>query len=294
MKKLLLLVVTSLFATATIAQNGDSVAFANAKRHPLRLKDAEGYTISAKIFGVPQTISIIKFSPKRFTIKPIQPYSVTTVGEVCEEQKADFGINACYWAVSTGVPTTFVKTDGKVMSGTHPAALPRVNGLLFMHKNSIEIVRSYDRPYYPELADKCDNIIACGPVLLDDGKVVDYGYILDSEEIKNKRQRPFFLRRHPRSAIGCNADGEVFLMVVDGRFPDKAEGASIAEMAKLCKWLGMVEAMNLDGGGSSTLWSKAYGVVSHPSDNRTFDHEGSREVSSTLIVKAKKQKKQNR
>jgi exopolysaccharide biosynthesis protein len=56
----------------------------------------------------------------------------------------------------------------------------------------------------------------------------------------------------------------------------------------------MVEAMNLDGGGSSTLWSKAYGVVSHPCDNRTFDHEGSREVSSTLIVKAKKQKKQKK
>ena len=80
-------------------------------------------------------------------------------------------------------------------------------------------------------------------------------------------------------------------MVVDGRFADKAVGASIAELAKLCKWLGMVEAMNLDGGGSSTLWSKAYGVVSHPCDNRTFDHEGSREVSSTLIVKAKGKKR---
>ena len=291
MKRTIILLVALLIAGATIAQDADSVAFANAKRHPLRFKDAEGYTISAEIFGVPQTISIVKFSPKKFTIKPIQPYSVTTVGEVCEEQKADFGINACYWAVSKGEPTTFVKTDGKVMSGTHPAAIPRVNGLLFMHKNHIEIVRSYDRPYYPELADKCDNIIACGPVLLDDGAVVDYGYILDSEETKNKRQHPFFLRRHPRSAIGCNAEGDVFLMVVDGRFPEQAVGVSIAELAKLCKWLGMVEAMNLDGGGSSTLWSKAYGVVSHPCDNRTFDHEGSREVSSTLIVKAKGKKR---
>lgn len=291
MKRTIILLVALLIAGATIAQDADSVAFANAKRHPLRFKNAEGYTISAEIFGVPQTISIVKFSPKKFTIKPIQPYSVTTVGEVCEEQKADFGINACYWAVSKGEPTTFVKTDGKVMSGTHPAAIPRVNGLLFMHKNHIEIVRSYDRPYYPELADKCDNIIACGPVLLDDGAVVDYGYILDSEETKNKRQHPFFLRRHPRSAIGCNAEGDLFLMVVDGRFPEQAVGVSIAELAKLCKWLGMVEAMNLDGGGSSTLWSKAYGVVSHPCDNRTFDHEGSREVSSTLIVKAKGKKR---
>ncbi len=291
MKRTIILLVALLIAGATIAQDADSVAFANAKRHPLRFKDAEGYTISAEIFGVPQTISIVKFSPKKFTIKPIQPYSVTTVGEVCEENKADFGINACFWAVSKGEPTTFVKTDGKVMSGTHPAAIPRVNGLLFMHKNHIEIVRSYDRPYYPELADKCDNIIACGPVLLDDGAVVDYGYILDSEETKNKRQHPFFLRRHPRSAIGCNAEGDVFLMVVDGRFPEQAVGVSIAELAKLCKWLGMVEAMNLDGGGSSTLWSKAYGVVSHPCDNRTFDHEGSREVSSTLIVKAKGKKR---
>ena len=294
MKRALILLVALFVAGATIAQDADSVAFVTAKRHPLRLKDAEGYTISANIFGAPQTISIVKVSPKKFAIKPIQPYSVTTVGEVCEDNKADFEINACYWAVSTGVPTTFVKTDGKVMSGTHPAALPRVNGLLYMHKNRIEIERSYDRPNYPGLAEKCDNIIACGPVLMDDGKVVDYGYILNSEEKQMVRQHPFFLRRHPRSAIGCNAEGDVFLMVVDGRFVGRAEGASIAEMAKLCKWLGMVEAMNLDGGGSSTLWSKAHGVVNHPCDNRTFDHEGSREVSSTIIVKAKKQKKQKR
>lgn len=291
MKRVLLLAMLLGFALSSMAQDADSVAFVSGKRRPMKLKDAEGFTVSAVVFGAPQTISVIKFSPKKFTVKPIQPYTVTPVGEVGEEYKADFAINACYWAVSSGEPTTFVKTDGKVMSKTHPAAVPRVNGLLMMHKNRIEIVRSYDTPDYPDLADRCDNIIACGPVLIDDGKVVDYGYILDSEEYKMKRQHPFFLRRHPRSAIGCNAEGEIFFVAVDGRFADRAEGVSIAEMAKLCKWMGMVEAMNLDGGGSTTLWCRTYGVVNHPSDNRTFDHEGSRNVSSTLIAKAKKQKR---
>ena len=48
------------------------------------------------------------------------------------------------------------------------------------------------------------------------------------------------------------------------------------------------DAMNLDGGGSSALWSRKYGVVSHPCDNRKYDHEGERKVSSTIVVKTKK------
>ena len=174
------------------------------------------------------------------------------------------------------------------MSKTHWQSIPRVNGLLMMYKKKIDVVCSYDTPDYPSLAYKCDNIIASGPVLIDDGKIVSYNYILDSKEDMMVRQRPFFLRRHPRSAIGCNAKGEIFLVAVDGRFKGRAEGATIANMAKLCKWMGMVDAINLDGGGSTTLWCKEYGVINHPCDNKKFDHEGSRKVSSSLIVKSRK------
>ena len=287
MKRVLFLLVATAMSFLAVAQDADSIAFINTKRTKLRIKNADAYVLSAHIFNSTQTISVIKFSPTKFSLKVVQPHTVTTASEVGDENRADFVINACYWAMKTGVPTTFVKSNGVVKSETRQAALPRVNGLLLMHNDGIEIVRSYDAPDYPNLADKCDNIIACGPILLDDGEVVDYSYILDSEEDKMVRQHKFFLTRHPRSAIGRNAQGEIFLIVADGRFKERADGLSIEELTKVCRWLGMVEAMNLDGGGSSTLWSKAYGVINHPCDNRKFDHEGERKVSSCLVVKKK-------
>lgn len=287
MKRAFLLLVAVVISFSAVAQDADSIAFVNTKHAKLRIKGAEGYTLSTYIFDSPQTISVIKFSPANYSVKVVQPEYVTAASEVGNKNKADFVINACYWAVTTGVPTTFVKSDGTVMSKTLPAALPRVNGLLLMHKDGIEIVRSYAAPNYPGLVEKCDNIIACGPILLDDGEVVDYSYILDSEEDKMVRQHKFFLTRHPRSVIGRNAQGEIFLIVADGRFKERAEGLSIEELTKVCRWLGMVEAMNLDGGGSSTLWCKKYGVINHPCDNRKFDNEGERSVSSCLVVKKK-------
>ena len=288
MKRVLFLLVAAAMSFSSVAQDADSIAFVNTKPAKLRIRGAEAYTLSTYIFDSPQTISVIKFSPAKFGVKVIQPYMLSTASEVGARQKADFVINACYWAMTTGVPTTFVKSEGTVKSKTHPAAIPRVNGLMLMHNNGIEIVRSYDAPYYSGLVENCDNIIACGPILLDDGEVVDYSYILDSEERKMVRQHKFFLNRHPRSAIGCNAQGEIFMVVADGRFEDRAEGLSIEELTKVCRWLGMVEAMNLDGGGSSTLWCKKYGVINHPCDNRKFDNEGERSVSSCLVATKRK------
>ena len=46
----------------------------------------------------------------------------------------------------------------------------------------------------------------------------------------------------------------------------------------------MTAAINLDGGGSSALWSKETGVINHPRDNRKFDHEGERSVPNLIVV----------
>lgn len=61
-------------------------------------------------------------------------------------------------------------------------------------------------------------------------------------------------RRHPRSAVGLDERREtLFLVVVDGRQPRYSQGAELGELAKLLVDVGAHEAMNLDGGGSSTL-----------------------------------------
>ncbi|MCA9525460.1 MAG: phosphodiester glycosidase family protein [Myxococcales bacterium] len=72
--------------------------------------------------------------------------------------------------------------------------------------------------------------------------------------------------RHPRTAVGLSADRrQLILAVVDGRTAQSV-GMTCAELGRLMRDLGADTAMNLDGGGSSTLWTSRDGVVNRPSD----------------------------
>jgi exopolysaccharide biosynthesis protein len=70
---------------------------------------------------------------------------------------------------------------------------------------------------------------------------------------------------NPRTAIGVQADGRVIMVVVDGRQPRYSAGLTLLGLAQLMRDLGAVDAMNLDGGGASTMVVKG-DVVNRPSD----------------------------
>lgn len=96
-----------------------------------------------------------------------------------------------------------------------------------------------------------------GPRLLTKGQVTVNG--------TSERFRPDLVNgRHPRTAVGTTADGEIVIVVVDGR-SSFSRGVTLVELATLMKERGCSDAVNLDGGGSSALWI-ASGVVNFPSD----------------------------
>ena len=72
-------------------------------------------------------------------------------------------------------------------------------------------------------------------------------------------------------------------MVIDGRFPEGI-GTTISETAQIARMVGMVDALNLDGGGSSTLWMEGKGVLSHPYDNKKYDGYGQRIVPNIVVI----------
>jgi exopolysaccharide biosynthesis protein len=76
--------------------------------------------------------------------------------------------------------------------------------------------------------------------------------------------KPTNTNRAPRSAIGLTGT-RVWVVAVDGRQPDLAAGMSHHELAGLMLRLGCTDALNLDGGGSTTLWYQGH-VVNSPSD----------------------------
>jgi hypothetical protein len=85
----------------------------------------------------------------------------------------------------------------------------------------------------------------------------------------------FFQGRHPRSCIGWNKDF-FYMMEVDGRQAG-SDGMTYYEMADYLRKLGCEEAMNLDGGGSATLWADGR-VVNRPSQG------GERPAANTLVL----------
>jgi exopolysaccharide biosynthesis protein len=90
---------------------------------------------------------------------------------------------------------------------------------------------------------------------------------------------------NPRTAVGIAADGGLLLVTVDGRQPGHSDGATLRETAELLQALGAVDALNLDGGGSTTMVVRGAGerlaVVNRPSDTA-----GERPVANALAVHA--------
>ena len=109
-----------------------------------------------------------------------------------------------------------------------------------------------------------------GPILLREGQA------------SNWEHRP---QRHPRTLIGWNRE-HLFLVVVDGRQQGLSIGMNYTELTALMLRLGCTETMNLDGGGSSTLWLGGR-IVNVPSDGRP------RAVANSLIVVATEQEEES-
>jgi len=83
--------------------------------------------------------------------------------------------------------------------------------------------------------------------------------------------------RQPRTAIGVTATGKILLVVIDGRRPGWSRGATLGELRTMLRDLGAVDAMNLDGGGSSEMVVKGK-VVNRPSDG----HE--RRITNAVLI----------
>jgi hypothetical protein len=88
----------------------------------------------------------------------------------------------------------------------------------------------------------------------------------------------YFCRRHPRTGVGVKPSGRLVFVVVDGRRPGYSIGMRPYQFARLFKRLGATSALNLDGGGSTTM------VVRDRVINRPTDPGGERGVSSALVV----------
>jgi hypothetical protein len=109
-----------------------------------------------------------------------------------------------------------------------------------------------------------------------------YGLILKDgrETLEYRRERfnfepPFWLMRHPRTAVCVVPPRRAIFITVDGRSPTAA-GMTLHELAAVMKELGCRDGLNLDGGGSTTLWARTSGQPEGEILNRPSDPTGER------------------
>jgi hypothetical protein len=142
---------------------------------------------------------------------------------------------------------------------------PRVSGADFARR----LPKGSLRPWRMRAA------IGGGPVLVHDGRI----------RITNDEERMFMGRAkddlHPRTAMGLTRDGRLLILAVEGRHRGHAEGASLTDLAGILLDLGAVEALNLDGGGSSCL------LVMGRETIKPSDKEGQRAVPGVFLIGGK-------
>lgn len=232
----------------------------------------------SELYQGSQSINLIEIDPREgMKVGIAVSKEMKKTSKIAFENNALAAINGSYFNMKWGNSVCFLKVGRHVIDTTAANQFNlRVNGAAYIRKGKLKL-RSWDRQIEKKYKRNVGTVLASGPLLLDDGK---YG-------AWNRKDSNFFRGKHPRSAICVTKEGKIWLITVDGRFKKYATGMSILEFAHLIKILGGKDALNLDGGGSTTLWmygAPDNGVVNHPSDNKIFDHAGERKVPNIFYI----------
>lgn len=284
-----LLAASLLLSVAAFAQN-DSLTFANANwkvknvDKGITLKEFH-FTGDSKIFDSNQYISIIEIDSKkakgRFALASNLGY-ITPTSKFAKDSNAVVAMNGSFYNMKKPYNSVcYFKKHGIEEFVFNEKMAQRDNGAVAISAKGKLSVHAADpanpgniapAQTWPARLDAV-SVVSSGPVLIVDGK--------DARLDENSFNR----NRHPRSAVGTKGK-KIYLVTVDGRNADNAQGVSLWEFTKIMRWIGAEDAINMDGGGSTTLYvegENGTGIVNHPSDNRKFDREGERHVVNSLL-----------
>ena len=251
----------------------DSVLlFQSAKVETLR-KGVVWKQLETSWRGAPRSINVVCITPSSQNRLGIAlPDALATTSTTGKTEDALVAINAAYFGTTS---MGFVRINGvdKCAGSTYSDEnYYKNNGVYVFNDNIPNIKEVKNNAAAAKLPDQ--NIQCCGPLLT-----------IDNADIKQE-DVSHCTTAHPRTVVGVTEDGRVLFVVVDGRFEGQAEGMSTTMLQELMKLLGAKHALNLDGGGSTTMYIKDKGVVNHVCNSgSTWDKVVERKVSSVIYVK---------
>jgi exopolysaccharide biosynthesis protein len=210
--------------------------------------------------------------PEGDTLRKLKPTSVLAM-----ENNALGAVNGGFFNTKRGGSVDFIKINKKILDSASYSAkkeMPEHSlAAITIDNNKIEIVKGGEKHYWEKSLPQ-QSILVTGPLLIH------------NNEEQELRTNAFNNNRHPRTCACVTNDNNLLLITVDGRNA-MAQGMNLHELTYLSKMLNCKDAINLDGGGSSTMYIKGQpfdGVVNYPCDNKQFDHLGERAVSNVFMI----------
>lgn len=278
-KKVAALVAALWMAVSLVGQTSDSTMLVNAVWQTDTVANGVVFKQTAlkDYFSSNQYISCIEVAPNS-AAKLAFAYNkdLDYTSQMAKKQGAIAAINGSFFDMQYFNPICYLRIDGENVGENTNKNTPYRKyyqyGTFVLDDNGMPKILKTDSLRVWENSLPYQNIMTAGPLLIQSGK-----------EQPMRDDRTFVTHRHNRTAIGIKPDGTVLMITVDGRHA-KAQGMTLVQLIKTLKWLGCVDALNMDGGGSTTCYIKGRGVVNYPSDNNAFDHKGERKVSNAILL----------
>ena len=259
-----------------------------------------------EVSGSPQQVFAVDLdlSNPRYALRFSHSNPSETTSDVFLRNRAVVAMNACYEASST-----VIKVDGRLWScmpfdTVFEMPVPNWKSEAAVYTDGGRDVRiRFDgkgldiaarRAFYASCTEA--NIFSSAPMLIDDfdpiGERFADSTLTEEALLQLEYEDPVRHQgvRHPRSAVAKTADNHLILIVVDGRRPGLSEGMNARELTRfLVRYFRPQYALNMDGGGSSTLCVRGEGderthVVNYPTNNKLYDHAGERKVNSHFLL----------
>lgn len=215
-----------------------------------RLSYASEY-VYEKIEIDKHVIHLVTIEPKYFDIAIVKSndgaYGRETVPSMAKRSNATVAINGGFFEIGNdkdGMPSGTL-----IIEGHRYSVKNKVQPLLIIDSDKLSIMDANPNNF----SSKNCSILSGIPLLINDGKIPQKLYNNDG---------PFYVKPHARTAVGTTYDEKIIIVVVEHYYPNEKvlipnffqKGLTILELAHLLKEQGCKYAINLDGGGSSTLW----------------------------------------
>ena len=272
------LILCVFFSLSVQAQSlADSLAIVHARWNTKELQ--KGLTFRHArfdcLYDVPQNIVIYEINPKKYKFTICNHHGMVATSQMAERNHAGVAINGSFYNMQNGETVCFLQEEGTIVGMTtskkaNPetgVSTTNVTGAVEIKKGKIKIL-PWDPDSETSYAKKHTSVLASGPLLR----------LKDKDRSLARSSRSFVTTKHPRSVIARTADGKILLIVVDGRRKGIAEGINLPELTHFTRIMGCTDVLNLDGGGSSTLWDTYQGITNMPSGNRE------RNVANSIFI----------